>query len=74
MRFKAVFFDRDNTLTYYNPQKLEWRNETVAAWSGKPLDQPYEKMMRLFELAAEGRSPWCRDLEKIKPPSDGRFR
>ena len=63
MRFKAVFFDRDNTLTYYNPQKLEWRNETVAAWSGKPLDQPYEKMMRLFELAAEGRSPWCRDLE-----------
>lgn len=43
MRFKAVFFDRDNTLTYYNPQKLAWRNETVAAWSGKPLDLPYEK-------------------------------
>lgn len=30
MRFKAVFFDRDNML-YYNPQKLAWRNETVAA-------------------------------------------
>jgi len=42
MRFKAVFFDRDNTL-YYNPQKLAWRNETVAAWSGKPLNLPYEK-------------------------------
>ena len=21
MRYKAVFFDRDNTLTYFNPQK-----------------------------------------------------
>lgn len=63
MRYKAIFFDRDNTLTYFNPQKKAWRDETIAAWSGKPFELPYEKMMRLFELAAEGREPWYRDLE-----------
>jgi hypothetical protein len=25
MKFKAVFFDRDNTLTYYNPKKIKWQ-------------------------------------------------
>jgi HAD hydrolase, family IA, variant 3 len=63
MRYKAIFFDRDNTLTYFNPQKKAWRDETIAAWSGKPFELPYEKMMRLFELAAEGQEPWYRDLE-----------
>lgn len=63
MRYKAIFFDRDNTLTYFNPQKKAWRDETIATWSGKPFALPYEKMMRLFELAAKGRDPWYRDLE-----------
>ena len=55
MRFKAVFFDRDNTLTYYNPEKVKWQYETVSSWSGKPLDLPYDKMMNLLAQAAEGR-------------------
>ena len=63
MRFKAVFFDRDNTLTYYNPEKVKWQYEIVSSWSGKPLDLPYDKMMKLFAQAAEGRKPWYRNVE-----------
>jgi len=66
MRFKAIFFDRDNTLTYYNPEKTRWQDETVSSWSGKPFELPYEKMMRLFTLAAEGRKPWYRNVEDEK--------
>lgn len=64
MKYRAVFFDRDNTLTYYNPEKAEWLNRVVSSWSGKPLDLPYEKMMNLFGQAAEGRKPWYRNLEE----------
>ena len=66
MRFRAVFFDRDNTLTYYNPEKTRWQHETVSSWSGKPLDLPYDKTMRLFIQAAEGRKPWYRNVEDEK--------
>jgi len=34
MRYKAIFFDRDNTLTYFNPEKKEWMNRVVSSWSG----------------------------------------
>ena len=66
MKYRAVFFDRDNTLTYFNPEKERWRDETIAAWSGKPFELPYDKMMKLFSLASEGRSPWYRNLEDEK--------
>ena len=66
MRFKAIFFDRDNTLTYYNPDKARWQGETVSSWSGKPFELQYEKMMRLFTLAAEGRKPWYSNVEDEK--------
>lgn len=66
MRFRAVFFDRDNTLTYYNPGKVRWQNETVSSWSGKPLDLPYEKPLELFARAAEGRKPWYKNVEDEK--------
>lgn len=63
MRFKAIFFDRDNTLTYYNPEKIKWQNDVVSSWSGKPLVLPYEKMMGLFAQAAEGKNPWYKNVE-----------
>lgn len=66
MKFKAVFFDRDNTLTYYNPEKVKWQNEVVSSWSGKPLELPYNKTMELFARASEGRKPWYRNLEDEK--------
>lgn len=63
MQYKAVFFDRDNTLTYFNKEKEKWRDLTVSSWSGHPLSLPYEKMMKLFGLASEGRTPWYRTLD-----------
>lgn len=55
--YKAVFFDRDGTLTYFNPEKEKYRDETIAQWSGKPFDLPYDKMM------GQGRTPWYKNLE-----------
>ena len=62
MKYKAIFFDRDNTLTYFSEEKVRWQKETVEAWSGKPLELPYEKMMELFAQAAEGRAQWYANL------------
>lgn len=63
MRFKAIFFDRDGTLTYFDPEKERWRDQTVSGWSGKPFALPYDKMMRLFALASEEKSPWYKNLQ-----------
>lgn len=63
MKYKAIFFDRDGTLTYYNPEKKKWRDEMIGSWSGKAFELPYEKMMELFRLAAEGKSPWYRNVD-----------
>ncbi|MPM93601.1 Phosphatase [bioreactor metagenome] len=62
MKYKAIFFDRDGTLTYFNPEKEAWRNKIVALWSGKLFDLSYDKMMNLFSLSAEGRNPWYKNL------------
>jgi HAD superfamily hydrolase (TIGR01509 family) len=63
MNYKAMFFDRDGTLTYFSPEKEKWRDEVVALWSGKPFGLPYDKMMGLFQLAAEGKTPWYKNVE-----------
>ena len=58
MNYKAIFFDRDGTLTYFTAVKEAWRDKTISEWSGKPFELSYEKMMDLFHLASEGRKPW----------------
>lgn len=63
MRYKAIFFDRDGTLTYFDKQKEDWRNQLISQWSGKPFELPYEKMMKLFGLSSEGRKPWYRNVD-----------
>lgn len=63
MKYKAIFFDRDGTLTYFNPEKKMWRDKTIASWSGKPFDLSYEKMMNLFTISAEGKKPWYKNLD-----------
>ncbi|MCL2462100.1 MAG: HAD family hydrolase [Defluviitaleaceae bacterium] len=63
MRYKAIFFDRDGTLTRNNPEKYTWRDKTIATWSGKPFELPYEKMMDLFVKASEGRIPWYKNID-----------
>ena len=62
-KYKAVFFDRDGTLTYFTEEKEAWRNRQITEWSGKPFELPYEKMMKLYQLASEGRKPWYKTLE-----------
>ena len=61
--FKAIFFDRDGTLTYNNPEKEQWRKETVEKWSGKPFQLSYEKMIELFKKASEGKKPWYKNVD-----------
>ncbi len=51
MQYKAIFFDRDNTLTHYNPEKIKWRNEIIESWSGKRFEIDYNKTMSLFHIA-----------------------
>lgn len=51
MQYKAIFFDRDGTLTYGNREKLKWYNETIEKWSKGKFELDYDKMMRLFDIA-----------------------
>lgn len=66
MKYKAIFFDRDGTLTYYNPEKKKWMQDTIQSWSGKEFELPYEKMMCLFSKAADGKKPWYKNVEDEK--------
>ena len=63
MNYKAIFFDRDGTLTFFTAEKEEWRDKTISEWSGKLFELSYEKMMDLFNLASEGRKPWYKTLQ-----------
>lgn len=55
MKYKAIFFDRDGTITYFCKEKELWRDSQISEWSGKQFELPYEKMMKLFNLASEGK-------------------
>ena len=62
MNYKAIFFDRDGTLTYFDKEKEAWRDQKIGKWSGKPFELSYEKMMNLFNLASEGKKPWYKTV------------
>ena len=62
MKYRAVFFDRDGTLTAYDPEKEAWRDRMISSWSGHPFVWTYDRMMSLFRQAGEGRTPWYRDV------------
>lgn len=51
MKYKAIFFDRDNTLIKGDPKKIKWRNEAIKNWSGRDYNVDYDKMMELFDRA-----------------------
>lgn len=63
MKYKAIFFDRDGTLAYFNKEKEVWRNQKISEWSGKPFELSYEKMMELFSLTGEERKPWYKTVD-----------
>ncbi len=62
-KYKAIFFDRDGTLTYFTKEKEEWRDKQISSWSSKPFGLDYDKMMSLFHLASEGSKPWYKTLD-----------
>lgn len=52
MIFKAVFFDRDNTLLHGDPALHQARDAKIKSWSGKEVTPlTYDEMMALFEKA-----------------------
>ena len=63
MKYEAIFFDRDGTLTYFNKEKEAFRDRIISEWSGKPFELPYEKMIDLFHLAGEGKNPWYKTVD-----------
>lgn len=63
MKYKAIFFDRDGTLTYFDENKEKWRDNIITEWSGKPFELPYEKIMKLFNMASDGKKPWYKTLD-----------
>lgn len=54
--YKAVFFDRDNTLTCADPKVQLWRNEKFLEWIGHPVQMSYEDTMDLFKRAGRPES------------------
>ena len=66
MKYKAIFFDRDGTLTYYVQEKINWRDRLIEEWSGKPFELPYDKMIMLFNKAKENRPYKYKNLEDEK--------
>lgn len=48
MKIKAVFFDRDNTLTYKNSEIINQYYKMVESISGKPYVEDKKKMFEIF--------------------------
>lgn len=56
MKYKAIFFDRDNTLTYFIKKKKEWHNRIIREWSENTFELFYEKMINLFDLSNDSKT------------------
>lgn len=52
-KYKAVFFDRDNTLTYKNQETLNTYYKLVESVSGKPYQENKKKMFEIFKQIKE---------------------
>ncbi len=63
MKYKAIFFNHDITITYFCKEKELWRHSQISRWSGKPFELSYEKIIKLFNLASEGKKPWYKTLD-----------
>jgi HAD superfamily hydrolase (TIGR01549 family) len=54
MKYKAIFFDRDGTLTRNAPDWERLRNEKISEWSGQPLVFSQELFDRIFQKVFKG--------------------
>lgn len=46
--YKAIFFDRDGTISYYDQSAVDFRNEKISEWSGHTFSLPYEKFFDVY--------------------------
>lgn len=64
LKYRAVFFDRDNTLLYGDPTLRAERNALIEAWSGVPFSVRPEEMTQLF-LASRPEQGWKSVEEEV---------
>ena len=58
MKYKAIFFDRDGTLTMNDPKMDIELNHRYKALSGVELKLPYERFIKFFNKAHEQVKPY----------------
>ncbi len=54
MRYKAIFFDRDGTLTRNDPGWERFRDEKLSEWAGQPFTFSQEIFDRFFQQVWHG--------------------
>jgi FMN phosphatase YigB (HAD superfamily) len=54
MKYKAIFFDRDGTLTMNDPEWEQIRVQKLEAWSGKQFDTSDDFFMKIFNRVMQG--------------------
>ncbi|MDR1972380.1 MAG: HAD family hydrolase [Treponema sp.] len=47
--YRAIFFDRDETLTYNDQSDINIRDQKIKEWSGHPFVLTYEKFIDTFK-------------------------
>ena len=65
MQYKAIFFDRDLTLTYFNPDKIAWRDRIISEWLGRPFSFAPDVLDSL-SLRVHVEPRWCKTVEHEK--------
>lgn len=58
MKYKAIFFDRDGTLTMNDPEMDIELNRRYKELSGVELDLPYDRFIKFFNKAHEQVKPY----------------
>lgn len=59
MKYRAIFFDRDGTLTRNSPDWEELRRDCLSRWSGRPFQDSEEFFMRNFRRVLDGGFPFA---------------
>lgn len=54
MKYKAIFFDRDGTITQNDPEWENLRKNKIEEWSGKQFDDSYDFFMRIYHKVMSG--------------------
>lgn len=54
MRYRAIFFDRDGTLTMNDPKWVSLRDEKLSEWSGQPFIFTQELFDKIFQKVQQG--------------------